>query len=80
MPQLSNVALTVLAPVILRRARFAWIGYGVGAYVALRLARHYGILGEFPDRALTALEDGYSSIMGEQPRRRSDSVAANASI
>ncbi|MES2965477.1 MAG: hypothetical protein V4760_16460 [Bdellovibrionota bacterium] len=50
-----------IVPALARRARISWLGYGVAAYVALRLAKHYGVGGDLPDRALGAIDGAVRS-------------------
>ncbi len=41
---------------VLRRAKFSWVAYGLGAYAALRLMRRYGIMGKQADSAIRFIE------------------------
>ena len=75
----QNMALSTLGPTIARRARWSWIGYGAAVYVGLRVARHYGWFGEFPDRALHAIENGVRSVTGLSPNK-TESAAVGAQI
>lgn len=61
---MQNMIIGALAPAIVRRAKFSWLGYGVAAYVALRLAKHYGVGGELPDRALGYIDQMVRSATG----------------
>lgn len=61
---MQKMIIGALAPAIARRAKISWVGYGVAAYVALRVAKHYGIGGELPDRALGFIEDAIRSTTG----------------
>lgn len=61
---MQKMIIGALAPAIVRRARISWVGYGVAAYVALRVAKHYGVGGDFPDRALGFIEDAIRTTTG----------------
>jgi hypothetical protein len=74
---IANAAIATVGPAIARRARWSWVGYGMGAYVLLRVARHYGVLGSFPDRAITTMETAVRSAVGLRTDHTSG-VAAGA--
>ncbi|HVK61911.1 MAG TPA: hypothetical protein VM432_10190 [Bdellovibrionales bacterium] len=73
----QNMALSTLGPTIARRITWSWVGYGAAVYVGLRVARHYGWFGEFPDRALHVIENGARTFVGIAPKK-TESAAAGA--
>ncbi len=61
---ISGAALSAVGPAIVRRAKWSWLGYGLAAYVGLRLARRYGVFGEFPNRALDMIDGTVKTAAG----------------
>ncbi len=49
---------------VARRAKWSWFGYGIAAYVGLRLARRYGIFAPQADRLINLMERGASAASG----------------
>lgn len=60
---LSKLATTA-APAILRRARWSYLGYGLVAYGALRLAKRFGLFGEYPAKAVDFIDAQVKSKVG----------------
>lgn len=69
---LSTLAQGALGNAVLRRAKLSWLGYGVGAYVALRLMKRYGIMEKQADTAIGFIErtTGMSRFMGHKQSRQ----------
>ena len=70
---LTTLAQGALGNAVLRRAKLSWLGYGVGAYVALRLMRRYGIMEKQADSALGFIErtTGLSRFTGQKQTHQS---------
>ena len=64
MALLNNVAVSTIAPALLRRAKWSYLGYGVVAYAGLQVARKLGLFGEYPDRALNFIDGQVKSRLG----------------
>jgi hypothetical protein len=60
----SDKALAVVGPALLRRAKWSFLGYGVVAYVGLRVARRFGIFGDYPDKAISFIDTQVKSKLG----------------
>ena len=61
---MNNAALSAITPVLLRRAKWSFLGYGLAGYVGLRLARKFGFFGDYPDRALNFIDGQVKSKLG----------------
>jgi hypothetical protein len=56
MSALTQTAKTIAGAQLMKRAKWTWMGYGVAAYVGLRLMRKLGIFEKQADQALRFID------------------------
>lgn len=56
MSALTQTAKTVAGAQLMKRAKWSWMGYGVAAYVGLRLMRRFGVFEKQADQALRFID------------------------
>lgn len=76
---LNNAAVSALAPALLRRAKWSFLGYGVAAYVGLRVARKFGLFGQYPDQAINFIDGQVKGRLGFDSKSKGAQQTAQAS-
>jgi hypothetical protein len=56
MSALTDTATTLAGAQLMKRAKWTWLGYGVAAYVGLRLMRKFGIFDKQADQAIQFID------------------------
>lgn len=72
MPTLTDAAASIAGTQLLRRAKWSWLGYGVAAYVGLRLMRKFGIFENQADQALRLID---RTVRGKTTGQQAESQA-----
>ena len=69
MALLTNAAKAYAGRKIVQRAKWSWFGYGVVAYVGLRLMKRFGIFSDRADQALRLIDRvvGRKSTIEDRP-------------
>lgn len=67
---ISSLATGGVGAAVLKRAKWSWLGYGVAAYVGLRLMRRYGIMERQADQGIKLMERGVKMAKDQVVSRR----------
>lgn len=60
----SDILVGSVAPTVARRMTWSWVGYGLAAYVGLRLMRRFGIFEPQADKAIRLIDRNAKQMVG----------------